>query len=67
MDGLVTATVSATAVVRNRDEVAACVGWFLEAFRRHIVPWDARHVGWIEVAVRGGFLVSLTADFLIEE
>ena len=66
-DGLATAVVTATAVVRRRDEVAACVGWFRELLQRHVKPWDLRHPGWIEVAVRGGFLVSFTADFIIEE
>lgn len=66
-DGLATAVVTATAVVLRRDEVAACVGWFRELLQRHVKPWDLRHPGWIEVAVRGGFLVSFTADFIIEE
>lgn len=66
-DGLSTAVVTATAVVHRRDEVAACVGWFKELLRLHVKPWDLRHPGWIEVPVRGGFLVSFTADFIIEE
>ena len=66
-DGLSTAVVTATAVVHRRDEVAACVGWFKELLRLHVKPWDVRHPGWIEVPVRGGFLVSFTADFIIEE
>lgn len=67
MDGLSTAVVTATAVVHRRDEVAACVGWFKELLRLHVKPWDMRHPGWIEVAVRGGFLVSFTTSFIIEE
>jgi hypothetical protein len=43
------------------------VGWFKELLRLHVKPWDLRHPGWIEVPVRGGFLVSFTADFIIEE
>ena len=66
-DGLSTAVVTATAVVHHRDEVAACVGWFKELLRLHVKSWDLRHPGWIEVPVRGGFLVSFTADFIIEE
>lgn len=66
-DGLATAVVTATAVVHRRDEVAACIGWFKELLRLNVKPWDMRHPGWIEVAVRGGFLVSFTADFIIEE
>ena len=66
-DGLATAVVTATALVHHRDEVAACVGWFRELLQRYVKPWDLRHPGWIEVAVRGGFLVSFTADFIIEE
>lgn len=67
VDGLATAVVTATAVVHRRDEVAACVGWFRELLQRYVKPWDLRHPGWIEVPVRGGFLVSFTADFIIEE
>lgn len=66
-DSLATAVVTATAVVSRRDEVAACVGWFQELLRKYVQPWDMRHPGWIEVAVRGGYLVSFTADFIIEE
>lgn len=66
-DGLATAVVTATAVVYRRDEVAACVGWFRELLHRYVKPWDLRHPGWIEVPVRGGFLVSFTADFIVEE